>query len=103
MDLFCKAKKICLIFNLNIFFRQHDIRCKPSEASSVLLSFSSTDLGDTKNSEAKCLAINQARSEYLAVGLSDPFARIYDRRMIDLRPIRPRSSQNVSSSEINQK
>ncbi|XP_030377519.1 WD and tetratricopeptide repeats protein 1 isoform X2 [Scaptodrosophila lebanonensis] len=36
--------------------------------------------------EAKCLAINPRRTEYLAVGANDPYARVYDRRMLHLMP-----------------
>lgn len=32
--------------------------------------------------EAKCLDINQIKTEQLAVGASDPYVRLYDRRMI---------------------
>lgn len=32
--------------------------------------------------EAKCLDINQLRTEQLAVGANDPYVRLYDRRMI---------------------
>ncbi|XP_030554175.1 WD and tetratricopeptide repeats protein 1 [Drosophila novamexicana] len=32
--------------------------------------------------EAKCLAINPRRTEYLAVGANDPYARVFDRRML---------------------
>ncbi|EDW00746.1 WD and tetratricopeptide repeats protein 1 [Drosophila grimshawi] len=32
--------------------------------------------------EAKCLAINPRRTEYLAVGATDPYARVFDRRML---------------------
>jgi len=32
--------------------------------------------------EAKCLDINQHRTEQLAVGANDPYVRLYDRRMI---------------------
>ncbi|XP_067628800.1 WD and tetratricopeptide repeats protein 1 [Eurosta solidaginis] len=35
------------------------------------------------NAEAKCLAINPRRTELLAVGANDPYARIYDRRMLN--------------------
>ncbi|XP_053966712.1 WD and tetratricopeptide repeats protein 1 [Anastrepha ludens] len=34
------------------------------------------------NTEAKCLAVNPRRTELLAVGANDPYARIYDRRML---------------------
>lgn len=39
------------------------------------------------NAEAKCLAINQRRSEQLAVGASDAYARVYDRRLIKLAKV----------------
>lgn len=32
--------------------------------------------------EAKCLAINPVKTDYIAVGANDPYVRIYDRRMI---------------------
>lgn len=35
-----------------------------------------------KNIEARCLDINQIRTEQLAVGASDQYVRLYDRRMI---------------------
>lgn len=38
------------------------------------------DLG--KKIEAKCLDINQLRTEQLAVGANDQYVRLYDRRMI---------------------
>ncbi|XP_011200013.2 WD and tetratricopeptide repeats protein 1 [Bactrocera dorsalis] len=36
------------------------------------------------HAEAKCLAINPRRTELLAVGTNDPYARLYDRRMLHL-------------------
>lgn len=36
------------------------------------------------SAEAKCVAVNPRRPEQLAVGASDSYARIYDRRMIKL-------------------
>lgn len=36
------------------------------------------------NAEAKCVAVNQRRSELLAVGANDVYARVYDRRMLTL-------------------
>lgn len=38
--------------------------------------------------ETKCIAINPCRPEYLAVGANDPYARLYDRRMISLKKVR---------------
>lgn len=55
-------------------------RCRPEEGSSVrLLSLSCHVESAT---EAKCLAINPRRTEYLAVGANDPFARVFDRRKL---------------------
>lgn len=34
------------------------------------------------NAEAKCIAVNPIRTEYIAVGANDPYARVYDRRML---------------------
>lgn len=36
------------------------------------------------NAEAKCIAVNPVRTEQIAIGTNDPFARIYDRRMLKL-------------------
>lgn len=36
------------------------------------------------SAEAKCVAVNPRRPEQLAVGASDSYARVYDRRMIKL-------------------
>lgn len=35
--------------------------------------------------EAKCLSVNPIRPEQMAVGASDPFVRVYDRRMIKVK------------------
>lgn len=35
-----------------------------------------------ENVEAKCIAVNPVRTEYIAVGANDPYARVYDRRML---------------------
>nr|ABC86523.1 AT17348p [Drosophila melanogaster] len=54
-------------------------RCRPEEGIGVRL----LNLHDQlENTEAKCLAINPRRTEYLAVGTNDPFARVYDRRKL---------------------
>lgn len=86
---------------------EHDIRASSSEKSRVLVAFSKStaslgklpkESGTNKkehlisNLETKCLAINQVRSEYLAVGCNDPVARIYDRRALRFRRVPERSS-----------
>lgn len=67
---------------------QHDIRCASNEISKLLIGY--------PQMEAKCLAINQAKSELIAVGSNDPYARVYDRRMIKLENISNRTSQGTS-------
>ena len=47
--------------------------------SAVLLNLN-TWIGS--HAEAKCIAVNPTRPEYLAVGANDPFVRMYDRRML---------------------
>ncbi|XP_068146811.1 WD and tetratricopeptide repeats protein 1 [Drosophila tropicalis] len=56
-------------------------QCRPEERSNGvrLLSLCSQVESTT---EAKCLAINPRRTEYLAVGANDAYARIYDRRKL---------------------
>ncbi|XP_054637431.1 WD and tetratricopeptide repeats protein 1 isoform X2 [Dunckerocampus dactyliophorus] len=58
--------------------RQYDLR-ESSKHSQVLI-----DLTEFcgKLMEAKCLAVNPRNNNYMAVGASDPFVRLYDIRMI---------------------
>lgn len=69
------------------FCRQFDTRephtCR--EDDKVLLIDLQRYLGP--NSEPKCIAINPRRPEQLAVGANDPYARLYDRRMITLEKV----------------
>lgn len=49
------------------------------------------------SAEAKCLAINPLRPEYLAVGANDPYIRMYDRRMLVCRSLKvPQETTNRS-------
>lgn len=48
------------------------------------------------SAEAKCVAINPRRSEQIAVGASDAYARIYDRRMIKLIRVRNEKKKLIS-------
>ena len=51
-------------------------------------------------SETKCLSINENKPHLLAVGCNDPFARVYDRRMIKLKSFSSRiTSSDVSANE----
>ncbi|XP_022183506.1 WD and tetratricopeptide repeats protein 1-like isoform X2 [Myzus persicae] len=62
---------------------QHDMRMShecPNDKSKTTLV---TIYGNSgKKIEAKCLDINQLRTEQLAVGANDQYVRLYDRRMI---------------------
>lgn len=64
---------------MSTFQRQHDIRCDPKEISQLLLDYSKRS-----TLEAKCLAINQVDPNLIAIGSTDPYARVYDRRMLKL-------------------
>jgi WD and tetratricopeptide repeat-containing protein 1 len=59
-------------------FRETDIRL-PSEEAGVLINLNS-DVGE--GIEAKCLSINPAFPEYLAVGTANCYVRMYDRRKL---------------------
>ena len=99
---------------------EHDIRLPKADCSRILLAYDSatarvanstaeknTIIGRTvtgkskeyrlSSLEAKCLAVNQVRSEYLAVGCNDPYARIYDRRRLSFRRIPERGINNFLS------
>lgn len=67
--------------------RQFDIRephdCRRNEK--VQLIDLQNHIGPS--AEAKCVAVNHRRPEQLAVGASDVYARIYDRRMIRMNRV----------------
>ncbi len=62
---------------------QHDIRCPTNQASNILIDYSACNVKSDKHApgafnealEVKCLDISRLRSELLAVGCNDPFAR----------------------------
>lgn len=55
--------------------------CGSSQTNNVLINLR-RHAGRT--AECKCITVNPSRPELLAVGASDPYVRIYDRRMIKL-------------------
>ncbi|KAG1655228.1 WD and tetratricopeptide repeats protein 1 [Nymphon striatum] len=57
---------------------QFDTRC-PDRSSKVLINLL-IHMGE--NAEAKCIAVNPTFPELIAVGANDPYARIFDRRLI---------------------
>lgn len=102
---------------------EHDIRQPKGECSRVVVAYAeatagfsvaptAVKAGDKKKKgsrapkrylaglEAKCLAVNQIRTEYLAVGANDPFARVYDRRALRFRQVPERSASSTSSSTL---
>ena len=70
-------------------FRQFDLRqphsCSQSNRCSNIIVNLNSQVATA--SEAKCIAINPLRPEQIAVGSSDPFARLYDTRMLKLHSI----------------
>lgn len=67
---------------------QNDMRvphtCKNSDRKSVLINL----INHTgRSAEAKCISINPVRPELVAVGASDAYIRMYDRRMIKLSQV----------------
>ena len=67
-----------------------DIRAPPHETN-VLVNLNSI-LG--KQAEAKCISINQRRTEWIAVGANDPYVRVYDRRMVKAQLIQFPEGEN---------
>lgn len=75
---------------------QHDIRAPSNEVTKLLLNYT---IG-SNFSETKCLSLNENKPHLLAVGCNDPFARVYDRRMIKLKSFSSRiTSSDVSANE----
>ena len=72
--------------------RETDIRANPSQMSVLVNLMSIVGRG----AEAKCVSINQKRPELMAVGASDPYVRVFDRRQLKARLIEfPAETQNV--------
>ena len=67
-----------------------DIRTPPTETN-VLVNLN-CNLG--KQAEAKCVSINQRRTEWIAVGANDPYVRVYDRRKVKAKLIQFPSGEN---------
>lgn len=89
-------KKKNHLFSINRFnCRQFDIRepHKCTRDEKVCLIDLQTHIG--AGAEAKCVAVNPRRSEQLAVGSSDAYARVYDRRMIKLLRVNQFASYNL--------
>lgn len=67
---------------------QHDMRtphvCRENDAN-VLINLKNHI---TEIPEVKCIAINPHRSEQMAIGANDCYARIYDRRMLSLMKLK---------------
>lgn len=75
---------LIVVYNyFSCLHRQYDMRmdhnCNAMQSDNILVSIY-TYMGTT--AEAKCLDINQLRTEQLVVGANDPYIRLYDRRMI---------------------
>ena len=68
------------------FFRETDIRAPPNEPS-ILVNLHAESV---RVLEAKCLSMNPVFPEYLAIGGSDAFIRMYDRRKLKCNVIEVR-------------
>lgn len=74
------------VSKISFFYRQFDKREKHKcRDQKVLLIGLQNYMGP--NAEAKCIAINQRRTELIAVGANDVYARVYDRRMMSLAEV----------------
>ncbi|CAH1402550.1 unnamed protein product [Nezara viridula] len=82
--------------------RQFDLRVKHScmkNEKNVLIDLRSY-MGDYYV-EAKCISVNPIRSELIAVGVNDPYIRLYDRRMI--KPVKgPLTMSTLSEDNLPQ-
>ena len=65
--------------------------CKPN-SKNVLVNLD-THIG--LQSEFKCIAINPVRPELMAIGVNDPYVRMYDRRMLTCESMRTSEDGNV--------
>ena len=68
--------------------RQYDLRCPEFDSDTpgnVLINLNA-HLGD--EAEAKCITVNPLQPDMMAVGANDPYARLYDRRMLTCRRMR---------------
>lgn len=84
------------------FVLQHDIRCPVNDMTRVFISYPRCITCDyIATLEVKCLAINPVRTEFLAVGCNDIYARIYDRRMMETQPYNPRTIDACERDEPN--
>lgn len=70
-----------------VFSRQFDIResHRCTRDDKVCLINLQNHLGPS--AEAKCVTVNNRKSEQIAIGGSDAYARVYDRRMIKLTQV----------------
>ncbi|XP_060570664.1 WD and tetratricopeptide repeats protein 1-like [Ruditapes philippinarum] len=80
---------------------QFDLRCPElchSNSKNVLINLDSHVGGQA---EFKCIAINPARPELMAVGANDPYVRMYDRRMLTCQSLKMSDDghQRFSSTE----
>lgn len=77
---------------------EHDIRS--AKSSQILLNFIKYKYNKAGNLETKCVSINPTNSNLMAVGGTDPFARVYDRRMLKYRSILNRNDADSSSTDL---
>lgn len=78
-----------------MYHRQFDLRSSDSSQANPKNVIVNLNAHLGHSAEAKCLAINPLRPEYLAVGANDPYIRMYDRRMLVFRSLKvPQETTN---------
>lgn len=86
---------------LEFVFRQLDIReshrCTHRRSEICLIDLQH-HIGSS--AEAKCVTVNSRRPEQIAIGASDAYARIYDRRMIKLTMVNSIFSSSAHIKEF---
>ena len=82
-----------------IFSRETDIRAPPNEPT-ILVNLHAESV---RVLEAKCLSMNPVFPEYLAIGGSDAFIRMYDRRKLKCNVIEVSVLHIVTHNSISHK
>lgn len=87
---------MCMDFYFsNIVRSQFDIREKHTCRKDDKIQLINLQHHMGPNAEAKCVSVNQRRSELIAVGANDVYARVYDRRMLTLGQVRSFASNRL--------
>lgn len=75
---------------------QHDLR-EPESESQSLRFLVNLSQGDADTTECKCIDSSPLRPYWLAIGCSDAFVRLFDRRMLSVRTVTPSKTAAAGS------